>query len=81
MRFYLRVDDTLVRLRDVRWYWDEATDTVISETRWHETKEPGVVSACGSGSDQAASLLMGMAPTGVCLYRVEECTTLGRGAE
>mmetsp|Transcript_1255 Transcript_1255/g.4088 ORF Transcript_1255/g.4088 Transcript_1255/m.4088 type:complete len:255 (+) Transcript_1255:90-854(+) len=71
MRFYLRVDDTVVRIRDVRWYWDDSATSVIRETRWHETSDPGVVRASGSG-DQAASLMMSMAPTGVVHYAMEE---------
>mgnify|MGYP002630073204 CR=1 FL=1 len=74
MRFYLRVDDTLVRLRDVRWLNEEGGSGVLSETRWHETSEAGVVAACGSDSEQAASLLMSMAPSMVVRYRMSTTT-------
>lgn len=76
LRFYLRVDDTVVRLRDVRWYWDDESTSVIRETRWHETRDPSVVRAGGSTSDQTASLMMSMAPTGVVRYAIEETDRL-----
>ena len=61
-----------MRLRDVRWYWDDMATSVICETRWHETRDPSVLRASGSSSDQAASLMMSMAPTGVVHYAIEE---------
>jgi type 2A phosphatase activator TIP41 len=72
LRFFLRVDGQLVRMRDVRWYWDDSLEgSVLRETRWHETRDERAVRGC-VGGDEASNVLMGMAPTGVCRYKMED---------
>jgi len=72
LRFFLRVDGQLVRLRDTRWYWDDRlVGKVLRETRWHQSWDKEVVDAC-VGGDAAANVLMGMAPSAVIKYAMEE---------
>jgi type 2A phosphatase activator TIP41 len=71
LRFFLRIDKQLVKIRDTRYFCEFSEHVVVREMRHQESHDSTTVASCGD-ADQAASVLQALAPVGVTLYRMEE---------
>lgn len=69
LRFFLRIDGQLVRIRDARYFCNfERGDTVLREVRWQEATSG--VGYCNA--EEAAQMLQALAPSGVRHYAMEK---------
>jgi len=71
LRFFLRIDKQLVKIRDTRYFCEFPNNVVVREMRHQECHDATTVASCGD-ADQAASVLQALAPFGVTLYSMEE---------
>lgn len=75
LRFFLRIDMQLVKIRDTRYYCEfspiKEKPLVLRERRYQESNDPKTVASCGD-ADQAAQVLQALAPVGVTFYSMEE---------
>ncbi|WPT17492.1 TIP41-like protein [Picochlorum sp. SENEW3] len=69
LRFFLRIDGQLVRIRDARYFCNFGHgETVLREVRWQEATSG--VGYCNA--DEAAQMLQALAPSGVQHYAMEK---------
>lgn len=71
LRFFLRIDKQLVKIRDTRYFHQFSKRVMLREIRHQESDDVATVASCGD-ADQAASVLQALAPVGVTLYSMEE---------
>lgn len=78
LRFFLRIDGQMVRLKDTRYYCEmnsisdpQAGGVVLRECRGHESHDVNTVNSC-TGPDEAAQVLQALAPVGVTSYSMDE---------
>jgi type 2A phosphatase activator TIP41 len=77
LRFFLRIDGQMVRLKDTRYYCemnpnsDSQGGIVLRESRCHESHDVNTVKSC-IGPDEAAQVLQALAPVGITRYSMDE---------
>lgn len=85
LRFWLRVDDTVLRIRETRYYCDDSDDGLV----WRETKHvQGTFEELAKGgapssnaaftdADSASNAMEAVAPVGVVLHKTETLKVQG----